>query len=289
MPLAGSQKLTDELMFSVARIECDTPSGVRCGTGFFFAFLLDNGKRSPCLITSRNLVEGGSRARFYVTRKSAEGDTAQHQALEVELPYLEDQYHPHPDPSVDMALIFVGATMQALRTQGCDYHITFLSRSAILPKAQVAALTALEGVVLSGFPVGLWDAAQHQPLLRRGITATHPALPYNGWPQCLVDVPCHDGIGGAPVFLSLPAQAGDPGQRSPGIALLGMLFAWRSIGPAGEAFDEPIVGDLPRQGGAPGLPLRPPPSALGVVLTTDRILDFEPLVRVMLHGQVSRY
>ncbi|KQP37015.1 serine protease [Pseudorhodoferax sp. Leaf274] len=291
MPLAGSQKLTEELGYSVARIECDTPTGVQCGTGFFFAFLLENGKRSPCLITSRHVVHGARSGRFFITRKDADGKLQPQQPLECRIADFEDKCHPHPDPSVDLVLIFVGANLQALKAGGQDFQVAYLSRSAILPPEQRATLAHLESVAVLGYPLGLWDPQQLQPVARLGITATHAGLPYGGACEFLIDVPCHPGLGGAPVFLCTPAPAGEGGtqaQRSPGVALLGVLYAQRHAHLQGETGVEPIVGRV-RAGRPVPPPALPGPQPLGVVLGTDRILDFEPLVRAMVHGYVSKY
>lgn len=293
MPLAGSQKLTEELGHGVTRIECETPAGLQCGTGFFFAFLLENGKRSPCLITSRHVVQGATEARFYLTRKDAEGRLQPAQPLECRITDFADRWHPHPDPSVDLALVFIGASLQAQKAQGHDYQIAYLSRSAILPREACAALAVLEDVVVLGYPVGLWDQHHLQPVARLGVTATHAALPLDGAPAFLVDAPCHAGLGGAPVFLRMPAQAGEGGtlvQRSPGVALLGVLVERRHASLHGEIVAEPIVGRL-RAGGRAAWPAPPQPSPapLGLVLSTDKILDFEPLVRAMIQGYVSKF
>ncbi|MFT3720594.1 hypothetical protein [Pseudorhodoferax sp.] len=287
MPLAGSQKLTEELGYGVARIECETPGGVQCGTGFFFAFLLENGKRSPCLVTSRHVVEGARSGRFFLTGKP--GDT---RAQEFRINDLQDRCHPHPDPSVDLVLLFVGINLQALRSEGHALHVTYLSRSAILPREQRTALAALEEVAVLGFPLGLADPQQTQPVVRLGVTATHAGLPYGGAPEFLIDAPCHAGLGGAPVFLRVPALPGEGGvpQRSPGVALVGVLVAQRHASlHGGEGGVEPIVGHLRGGQAVPAAPRAGSPAPLGVVLNTDKILDFEPLVRAMVHGYVSKY
>ena len=281
MPPAGSQKLSDELMYSVTRITCETPDGPRCGTGFFFAFLLENGKRSPCLITSRHVVDGAREASFFVTPKDAEGRVLHGRELEVKLPNLDDKVHPHPDPSVDLVLVFIGATLHAMRSQGHDYRLMYLSRSAILPQAQAQELSVLEEVVVMGYPLGVPGHASPL-LLRRGITATHARLPFEGACAFLVDVPTSSGMGGAPVFMRVPPFTGeDPAaQRSPGVALMGMLYAWRHSD--GEV--EPIIG-RPGHDSMAAIVQQP----LGVVIGTDKILDFEPLVRAMIHGYVSKF
>lgn len=288
MPQAGSQKLIDELIFSVARIECETPNGIQCGTGFFFAFLLENGKRSPCLVTSRHVVQGATHGRFFLALKDADGRVIRNQELEFKVPNFEDRCHPHPDPSVDLVVFFVGAILQTMKAQGHAFHITYLSRSAILAREQYAGLSVLEDVVVIGYPIGLWDRWQSQPVIRRGITASHVALPYNGEPEFLIDAPCHPGLGGAPVFLRMPPLPAEEGQimRSPRVALLGVLYAHCHWTARGNADKEPLVGRPHESAAAVARYAQAP---LGVVLTTDKILDFEPLVRAMIHGSISKW
>lgn len=287
MPLAGSQKLTEELGLGVARIECETPQGLQCGTGFFFAFLLENGKRSPCLITSRHIVHGARSARCVLPSKDNDGPP-----LEFRIQDMDGRCHPHPDPSVDLVLFFVGINLQQLKSEGHELQLAYLSRSAILPTAQRAALALLEDVAVVGFPLGLTGAHQAQPVLRLGVTATHAGQPYLGAPEFLIDAPCHAGLGGAPVFLRMPAQAGEGGtlvQRSPGVALLGVLLALRHTSLHGDTRIEPLVGHLRAGQVVPATHHAGAPMPLGVVVGTDKILDFEPLVRAMIHGYVSKY
>ncbi len=289
MSSTPAQNLIDELIFSVARIECETPTGVQCGTGYFFAFLLEDGKRSPCLVTSKHVVAGATHGRFYLALKDAEGKLIRNQELEFKVPNFEDKCHPHPDPSVDLVVFFVGAILQAMKHQGHVFHIAYLSRRAILSREQRLGLSVLEDVFVIGFPIGLWDRWQSQPVVRRGITATHAGLPYNGTPEFLIDGPCDAGLGGAPVFLRLPADGPEPpaGTRRPTrVALLGTLYAGEHWSNRGESILQPIEV-------RPHLPMaelgRHRQGTLGLVVNTDKILDFELIVRAMIHGASSRY
>ena len=289
MTPAGPQNLIDELVFSVARIECETPSGVQHGTGFFFAFLLEDGKRSPCFVTSKHVVQGATHGRFFLALKDAEGHDIRNQNLEFKVPNFEDKCHPHPDPAVDLVVFFVGAILQAMKAQGHVFHIAYLSRRAILSREQRLALSVLEDVLVIGYPIGLWDRSQSQPVIRRGITASHAGLPYNGLSEFLIDAPCHPGLGGAPVFLRLAADTSDAGpamRRSPRVVLLGTLYASQQWSDRGMPVMQPIDGRAHRPLADSG---RPMPGSLGLVVNTDKLLDFELIVRAMIHGVSSRY
>ncbi|KQP22758.1 trypsin-like peptidase domain-containing protein [Pseudorhodoferax sp. Leaf267] len=285
--------LIDELVFSVVRIECETPQGVRCGTGFFFAFLLEDGKRSPCLVTSRHVVEGATHGRFYLALKDEEGRILRNQDLEFKVPHFEERCHPHPDPSVDLVVFFVGAILQTMKNQGHKFHITYLSRSSLMEEDEIASLSILENIVLAGYPIGLWDRRHSQPVLRRGITATHPALPYNGAPEFLIDAPCAAGLGGAPIFVRRgqpveePAATSSLGLLGPvpthsrRMALLGILCAGQHWAVDGMPIRENIATSPHADHAALA---RQNQVQLGYALNTSKLLDFELIVRAMVRG-----
>jgi hypothetical protein len=50
-----------------------------------------------------------------------------------------------------------------------------LSDTLIPNQETLENLAALEDVVMVGYPSGLWDSVNNLPILRRGITASHPA------------------------------------------------------------------------------------------------------------------
>lgn len=294
MPPPPSLNQIDELVFSVVRIECDTPHGVRCGTGFFFAFLLEDGKRSPCLVTSRHVVEGATHGRFYLPLKDAQGGIQRKQDLEFKVPHFEERCHPHPDPAVDLVVFFVGAILQAMKNQGHQFHITYLSRRSLLAPDEIDKLSVLESVVLVGYPIGLWDRRNSQPVLRRGITATHPALPYNGAPEFLVDGPCAAGMGGAPIFVRREPAAEEPAFVNSGVGLAGPVpshsrrMALLGILCAGQHWDVdgmPVRQEIATSPHADQAAMaRQNQVQLGYALNTSKLLDFELIVRAMVRG-----
>lgn len=50
-----------------------------------------------------------------------------------------------------------------------------------------------------GYPDGIWDEFNNQPIVRRGITATHPKNDFNGKGEFLIDAVCFPGSSGSPV------------------------------------------------------------------------------------------
>src|ERR1700736_1715142 len=97
-----------------------------------------------------------------------------------------------------------------------------------------------------GYPNGLWDEANNYPLIRRGITASHPAVDFQikGVATTVIDAACFPGSSGSPVILHNTGTYSDKkgntviGSRT---MLLGVLFS----GPTIQADGKIVVRDIP--------------------------------------------
>jgi hypothetical protein len=137
----------------------------------------------------------------------------------------------------------------------------------------------MEEIIMIGYPNGIWDAKHNLPVIRRGITATHPKLPYNGKPEFLIDAACFPGSSGSPVFLAnLGSFVGAHGDLCPGnrIALLGTLYA----GPQHTATGEVVVVDVPTDTRA--VAISSIPNNLGLVIHASKLLDFEAILEKLV-------
>jgi hypothetical protein len=154
-----------------------------------------------------------------------------------------------------------------------------LDPSLIPTDDELANLTAIEDVVMVGYPVGIWDSANNMPVIRRGITATHPAKDYEGLTQFMIDVACFPGSSGSPVLLfnlsSYPMRNGGItiGSR---VKLLGILYA----GPQYDAQGEIRVVNVPT--GQKLVASASVPINLGIVVKAKRLRDFDSLLKAMV-------
>jgi hypothetical protein len=69
-----------------------------------------------------------------------------------------------------------------MRRTGIDPFVISFSKKMIPTEEDLADLTAVEDVLMVGYPLGLWDQRNNLPIFRRGITATHSAVDYEGEP-----------------------------------------------------------------------------------------------------------
>jgi hypothetical protein len=92
-------------------------------------------------------------------------------------------------------------------------------------------LSALEDILMVGYPIGLWDDVNNFPVLRRGITASHPIVDFQGKSIGLADIASFPGSSGSPILIlnegSFTSQSGFCIGSS--LIFLGVLYAGPAI------------------------------------------------------------
>jgi len=76
-----------------------------------------------------------------------------------------------------------------------------LDKSLISTCQQLSDFSALEEILMVGYPNGIWDNVNNKPILRKGVTATHPNFDYCGKKEIMIDAACFPGSSGSPVFI----------------------------------------------------------------------------------------
>jgi hypothetical protein len=229
------KSFTESLMFSTLRVETrNRENTLGVGTGFFFETDLSDERVLQLLITNRHVVEGAitGTLRFHLAKSSSEftpsGETLTLVVGEPSVPFAA-LWVPHPDPDVDLCALPLSGLFGHLRAQKKRLYFQSVDKSFTYDDESLNALTAVENVLMVGYPIGLDDDVHSLPLVRSGITATHPAIDYRGKRQGVVDMACFPGSSGSPVFLydsgvyfDKPRGSMKTGSRQ---ALLGVLFA----------------------------------------------------------------
>lgn len=111
--------------------------------------------------------------------------------------------------------------------------------------------------------------------MRRGSTATHPCLDYNGKKEFMIDAACFPGSSGSPILIFNPSgyttKAGNVMIGATRVLLLGVLYA----GPQQTAQGEIKVVNVPT--------LQQPvafsriPNNLGIVIKAERVIELGAL------------
>lgn len=270
------------LIHSTVRIECETETGKSAGSGYYVAFHENENQYVPCIVTNKHVVAGAKRGIFHLTRKAEDGQPKLGEYVTFTFDNFEQMWIGHPDPLVDLAIFIIGPILNSAKERGDTLHIAPLSTSLIASTDLLESLPSMEEIIMIGYPNGIWDAKHNLPIIRRGITATHPKLHYNGKPEFLIDAACFPGSSGSPVFLANIGSFVDSrgvfcsGNR---FALLGTLYA----GPQYTATGEVVIVQIPTD--TKVLTISPIPINLGLVIHASKLLDFEPILENIMVSQ----
>lgn len=271
---------SEQLTFVTTRIECGLTDGTTSvGTGFFFEFPRGDGKCVPTLVTNRHVIAGSSTLKIRFTARADDGSPRYGDRLEFDLNFGEAKWAPHPDPEVDLAFLPMAGFLAELQAQGRTPFYVALRPDNLPTAAEMGDLGAIEDVVMVGYPIGLWDEANNLPIVRSGITATHPARDFNGQKRFVIDVACFPGSSGSPVFLynqfGYTTRKHSLVMGESRIRFLGVLFA----APMHTADGEIRVIDVPTQRRA--VTQAQIPMNLGYVIKAERILEFDAVIRTL--------
>jgi hypothetical protein len=232
--------MAEQMMYATVRIVGQTPNGVKTGTGFLYNAPAKGGILL-LLITNKHVIEGTTSLEFVVHTKS--DPNAKKPNGQGNITSKIADWTNHPDANIDLCAVPVGSAFGGLNPP--VFYIG-LGADLIRSQADLETLNAVEDVLMVGYPNGLWDAKNNFPLLRRGITASHPAVDYdvNGVATTVIDMACFPGSSGSPVFIynngTIIDKKGNVSIGSRTI-LLGVLYS----GPTIQADGSIVIKDIP--------------------------------------------
>ncbi|EGJ10834.1 trypsin-like peptidase domain-containing protein [Rubrivivax benzoatilyticus] len=269
--------VTDHLAHCTTRVACTFPGGAEgTGTAFVMNLCVEGSNAIPVLVTNRHVVKGAVTGRFWFTLRKPnanEPDYGKHHNFELDNFSQRWLYH----KTLDLAVMPLQPFIQQGQNLGYSYFFSPLTPDLLPSPEELADLPALLDIVLVGYPNGIWDEKNNQPIIRKGITATHPELDYNGRPEFVIDAACFNGSSGSPVFL---LELGRTVSRASGmtignsrVKLLGILYA----GPMHFATGEVRAVEI----GQKTIAVTGVPNNLGYVISSRAVKDFEPVLNFL--------
>jgi hypothetical protein len=276
---------SEQLTYSTVRIECELNSGgIGTGTGFFYRFAKKGEQFVPAIVTNKHVVNETNKGLIHLNLADDTGNPLTAQFFSVVIENMQSSWILHPDPDVDLCIMPIAPLLNELQSHGKRMFFISLDHSLVPTTELLNDLTAIEDVIMIGYPNGIWDKINNRPIVRKGITATHPRLDYNGKQEFMIDAACFPGSSGSPVFLfNLGSYASRDGGTVIGsrIALLGVLYA----GPQHTATGEVKIIDVPTQQRSFAFSLIP--NNLGIVIKSKKLGDFDPILEEFLQRQAD--
>lgn len=280
-------KLTpsEQIMYNVLHITMldNQDKALGTATGFLFGFLHNQSTSFPCLVTNRHVLSRCAKIRLCFTRKKEDGSADIGKLFEVTVTTAGAIYH--PDNAIDLAILPIGSVLNKLHSTNKDVFFIMFEKENIPKPEEWQDFSAIENVVMAGFPKGLRDEVNNQPIIRSGATATHPALEYQGKPYFLVDMPCFEGCSGSPILICSEGMHVNRRRNSVSsgsfVKLLGVQFAIPSKYVIGQLAQIQTVE-------AKDVPVVQLYMNLGFIIKSTELLVFEDILSAKLNSSTGK-
>ena len=250
------------------------------GTGFAVMLKNDDGSFIPFIVTNKHVI-GGCQSGFFVLSNT---NTAEDKRIHTDqriIRFEATNWIPHPEEDIDLCILPINPLLNMLELDNFTPFLGYTNLDAIPNEQQLEDLEPLEQIVMVGYPIGLWDSVNNLPLLRRGITATHPKIDYQGKPKFLIDAAVFPGSSGSPVYLYESGSFSIRNELKFGtrIYLLGINFAYIYRTVHGD-IKEKDIPTAQRQYAEVVTPAN-----LRVIVRASKLREFEPILRKMVAKQ----
>jgi hypothetical protein len=270
--------VSEQLTYSTIRIECEYNDGTSgTGTGFFFKFKENKSDNIhiPVVITNKHVINGAKKGRLIFTKASDNNDPLDTEHLTIFLDNFESFWKKHLDSDVDLCAMPIAPFLREAEKQSTKLFYIPLDKSFIPSTKQLDDFSALEEILMVGYPNGIWDSVNNKPIFRKGVTATHPNFDYNAKKEFMIDAACFPGSSGSPVFIfnegGYQDKRGNICIGTTRIILMGVLYA----GPQYTATGEIKIIDVPTS--EKPVVISRIPNNLGFIIKAERIIDLEQL------------
>lgn len=266
--------IIEQLTHSTVRIETILSNGnISTGTGFYMNFLQKDDSQVPVIITNKHVVANATIGKFHVTLANNNGlpDIGSHQLFQIT--DFEKQCIKHPDQNVDLVAFPIGPLLNQLKAAKVQLFYVPLQIDLIPKDNERENLSSMEDIVMIGYPNGIWDSKNNLPVIRKGITATHSNIDWNGKTEFLTDIASFPGSSGSPVFLANIGgyidNKGNTFMGSHRIKLLGIHYAGAMHTATGEIkIITAPTSNIP-------LPITQIPNNIGVAINSKRLFELE--------------
>lgn len=185
--------ISEQLLFSTVRLSTNSGSG----TGFFFHFKIDDQNQIPVIVTNKHVVNNKMEQEVKFSLHISEDNKPTNENININI-NAEWIFH----PTLDLCCAFTNPLISKIkeRIQKEIFYIPF-TEELIWDDSRLEELQAVEEILMVGYPIGLFDKKHNLPLFRKGVTASHPSIDFNGEGIAVIDCSCYPGSSGSPILL----------------------------------------------------------------------------------------
>jgi len=233
------ESISEQMMYNTIRLVTNNGS---CGTGSYFNFNVEN-NIVPVIITNMHVVNynNNETTTFFLHTANNTGEPDGNLKITYNAKWIF-----HKDK--DICYCYINPLFEQIQKKYGKKIFYIANDESIIPTEEsLQNLTALEELVMVGYPIGLWDERNNFPIFRKGYTASHPAIDFNKDGIGLIDMACFPGSSGSPIYIfnegGYKDKKGNSYFGKSRLMLLGYLYA----GPQYTATGDLIIQNIPTQ------------------------------------------
>jgi hypothetical protein len=196
-------QLSSRLQYVTIRIVGARANGTTSvGTGFFFHFAFDSDRFIPVIVTNHHVIKDCVEGEFHLHEARGSGTAREPTgaSFSVKLDRFEQRWLRHLTEDL-CVMLFEPLRAAATAHIGKEPFWIAFDETVIPSDDTLRDLGAMEDVVMVGYPIGLWDHVNNLPLIRRGVTASHPMNDWQGRCEGVVDIGAFAGSSGSPILI----------------------------------------------------------------------------------------
>ena len=269
-------QLSEQLIYCTTKIiSIIDEDKIATGTGFFMNFNenLEKNTCQPVIITNKHVVKNAKKLIFSVCR----GDENNNPLDKEKFTITPDSFKivNHPNDDVDLCAIPIASVGSLTHQNNVKLFRGKFGTDLIITEDEINKCSAMEDIIMIGYPNGLEDSYNNKPIIRKGITSTHLKFDYNGKKEFLIDMACFPGSSGSPIFFCNESSytTGNSVIIGSRCKLLGLLYA----GPQHTSTGSIVFEHIPTNPKA----VVSIPNNLGIVIKAERIKELENLMKSM--------
>lgn len=265
--------LSEMATYSTVLIKCEYSNGMAgSGTGFIMNLCQDDEKHIPVIVTNNHVIKDSIKTTFDFCVADSNGLPINRKIFTFTYEGKGNNWISHPNKDIDLCCLLLGPALNELSKNGIEIFYIPLLTNMIPSFEQLNQFSAMEDVVMVGYPIGLSDQYNHKPIIRRGITATHLKNDYQGKKHFLVDMACFPGSSGSPIFILNEGSYtfGNTLYAGNRIFFVGILFG----GPQFTAQGNLQFASLPNMPHT----ITNIPTNLGIAIKSREILELEKII-----------
>ncbi|MDR0297262.1 MAG: serine protease [Streptococcaceae bacterium] len=257
--------LIERLLRATVRLETENS----VGTGFFYQYKRTEEMFAPVIVSNRHMFENHNQLKIEFWAKN---NSEKLEKILLPICNLQQSVIYHPNPEIDLAILPIAGIHNLFIESKYEPQFIYLGSEILPSKADLDDMSALEDVIVIGYPNGLYDKENLRPLIRKGITASDIKVDYENQPIFIIDCEIVPGSSGSPVFIYNPVGRFS---SNSGISIGNTYLKFVGINSA--VFTQNIQGEITQ---TPTSLISNTPSyiGLGIILKSSLLDDFDDLL-----------